>query len=57
MKVSFSMNRLFSVILIVFVLSLVSFGTWQLFLGNFEAAFSSAPFLLIIYFFLRPWRK
>jgi hypothetical protein len=51
------MNRLVSVILIVFVLSLVTFGTWQLFLGNFEAAFSSVPFLLIVYLFLRPWRK
>lgn len=51
------MNSVVSVILIVFVLALVFFGTWQLFLGNFEAAFSSAPFLLVIYFFLRPWRK
>lgn len=51
------MNRLVSVILIVFVLVLVFIGTWQLFLGNFGAAFSSAPFLLIIYLFLRPWRK
>ena len=51
------MNRLVSVILIVFVLSLVFFGTRQLFLGDFEAAFSVAPFLLIIYLFLRPWRK
>jgi len=51
------MNRLVSVILVIFVLSLVSFGTWQLFLGNFEAAFSAAPFLLIIYLFLKPWRK
>ncbi|MBT1076372.1 hypothetical protein KJB29_14075 [Geobacter grbiciae] len=51
------MNRLVSIFLVVFVIALVSFGTWQLFLGNFEAAFSSAPFLLIVYLFLRPWRK
>ena len=51
------MNRLASVILILIVSSLVCFGTWQLFLGNFEAAFSSAPFLLIIYLFLKSWRK
>jgi len=51
------MNKFVSILLIVFVLALVIFGTWQLFVGNFEAAFSAAPFLLIIYFFLRPWHK
>ena len=43
--------------MIIFVLSIVSFGTWQLFLGNLEAAFASFPFLLIAYLFLKPLRK
>jgi len=43
--------------MILLVISLVSFGTWQLFLGNFEAAFSSVPFLLAVYFFVKVYRK
>jgi hypothetical protein len=35
----------------------ISFGTWQLFAGNLEGALSSFPFLLIIYVFLKPFRK
>ena len=50
------MNKLPVVLMIVFVLSIVSFGTWQLFQGNLEAAFSTFPFLLIIYLFLKPRR-
>ncbi|WP_298267245.1 hypothetical protein [Geobacter sp.] len=48
------MKKTLSLLLIAFVLAVVSFGTWQLFLGNFEAAFSSAPLLLLLYFFMRP---
>lgn len=40
------------IIMLIFVLFLTVFGTWQLFLGNLEAAFSSFPFLLIIYLFV-----
>jgi hypothetical protein len=46
------MNKLTAYLLIIFLLILVFFGTWQLFLGNFEAAFSTLPFLVIIYFFV-----
>jgi hypothetical protein len=41
----------------IFVIFLIAFGTWQLFSGNLEAAFSTFPFLLIVYFFVKPLRK
>ncbi len=45
-------NRLALILLFIFAVFLVGFSTWQLFLGNLEAAFSSLPFLLIVYLFL-----
>lgn len=51
------MNKVTAYFLIAFLLILVSFGTWQLFLGNFEAAFSTLPFLVIIYFFVTAQRR
>jgi hypothetical protein len=46
------LKKLPAILLIGFVFFLVSFSTWQLFLGNLEAAFSSLPFLFIIYLFV-----
>lgn len=46
------LKKLPSILLIMFVIFLVSFSTWQLFHGNLEAAFSSLPFLLIVYLFV-----
>lgn len=40
------------ILLFCFVLFLVAFCTWQMFQGNLEAAFSTLPFLLIIYLFV-----
>jgi hypothetical protein len=51
------MNKPAAIFMILFSLSVISFGTWQLFAGNLEAAFSSFSFLLIIYIFLKPFRK
>jgi hypothetical protein len=51
------MNRFVASITIAFLLVAISFGTWQLFLGNFNAAFSTLPFLVIIYFFVPSQRK
>ena len=51
------MKKLPALLLIVFVLFIVSFGTWQLFQGHLEAAFSSVPFLLITYLFVKPLQK
>jgi hypothetical protein len=38
--------------LLLFVVGLVSFSTWQLYAGNLPAAFSTLPFLLIAYLFV-----
>ena len=46
------LKKLPAILLTMFVLFLVAFSTWQFFRGNFEAAFSSLPFLLIIYLFV-----
>jgi hypothetical protein len=46
------LKKLPVILLLIFVLFLVAFSTWQLFHGNLEAAFSSLPFLLIIYLFI-----
>jgi hypothetical protein len=47
-----TIKKLPVILLFIFVLFLVAFCTWQLFQGNLEAAFSSLPFLLIIYLFV-----
>jgi hypothetical protein len=46
------MKKLPVILLFTFVLFLVGFCTWQMFQGNLEAAFSTLPFLLIIYLFV-----
>jgi len=50
-------NKLGMIFLLVFVLILVVFGTWQLFAGNLKAAFSTFPFLLIMYLFVLKMRR
>lgn len=47
------MKKLTAVLMTIFVLSIVSFSTWQLFGGNLEAAFSTLPFLLVLYLFMK----
>ena len=39
-------------LLLLFVVGLVVFATWQLYAGNLVAAFSALPFLLITYLFV-----
>lgn len=51
------MTKFAALLLIVFTILVVTFGTWQLYAGNLEAAFSSFPFLIVIYVFIRPFRK
>jgi len=46
------LKKLPTIFLLLFVLMLVLFSTWQLFLGNIEAAFSTLPFLLVAYLFV-----
>ena len=50
-------KKLPTILLLIFVLFLVVFSTWQMFHGNLEAAFSSLPFLLIIYLFVMSRRS
>jgi len=50
------MNKPVAIFTILFALAVITFGTWQLFKGNLEAAFSTFPFLLIIYIFVKPFR-
>jgi hypothetical protein len=47
-----TLKKLPVILLLIFVLFLVAFSTWQLFHGNLAAAFSSLPFLLIVYLFV-----
>jgi len=51
------MNKLSVTLLLIFVLGLVVFATWQLFAGNLEASFSTFPFLLITYLFVLRFRR
>jgi hypothetical protein len=43
------MRKLTLMLMLFFVTGLVAFSTWQLFKGNLEAAFSTFPFIIIIY--------
>jgi uncharacterized membrane protein YhaH (DUF805 family) len=51
------MNKSSMIILLVFVLCLVGFATWQLFAGNLAASFSTFPVLLITYLFVLRLRR
>lgn len=51
------MRKPAAIFIFLFTLAVIGFGTWQLFKGNLEAAFSAFPFLLIIYIFIKPFRN
>jgi hypothetical protein len=44
--------RVIAALQLAVAVCIVAFGTWQLFRGNLEAAFSTVPFLIIWYLFL-----
>lgn len=46
------MKRILAVIQLIIIVLIVGFGTWQLYLGNFELAFVSFPFLIVYYLFV-----
>jgi hypothetical protein len=46
------MKRILAIIQIIVIILIVGFGTWQLYLGNFEPAFASFPLLIIYYVFI-----
>lgn len=43
--------------IIIYTLAVIIFGTWQLFRGHLEAAFSTIPFLLITYLYVKHMTK
>ena len=47
------MKKPFALLVILFVVAIVTFGTWQLYSGNLEAAFSTMPFLLVTYLLVK----
>jgi hypothetical protein len=51
------MSKISALILLVFILAVIAFSTWQLYAGNLTAAFSVLPFLLITYLFMVNQRK
>jgi len=51
------MSKPAACILILYVLAIIGYSTWQMFTGNLEAAFSSLPFLVIAYLFVKPWKR
>jgi hypothetical protein len=56
-KRALAMKKIGLILLLAFVIGLVIFSTWQLYAGNLEAAFSTLPFLLIIYLFVMRFRR
>jgi len=46
------MKRIQAVIHLIVIILIVGFGTWQLYLGNFEPAFTTLPLLIIYYVFI-----
>jgi len=46
------MKRNLALILLIIIIVIVGFSTWQLYLGNFELAFVSLPFLIVYYVFI-----
>ncbi|MDD2308803.1 MAG: hypothetical protein PHH91_04390 [Desulfuromonadaceae bacterium] len=51
------MNKFGMILLLLFVLGLVVFATWQLYAGNLAASFATFPFLLITYLFMMKFRR
>jgi hypothetical protein len=46
------MKRILALIQIIIIILIVGFGTWQLYMGHFELALASFPFLIIYYVFI-----
>jgi uncharacterized membrane protein len=51
------MRKLGLLLLLVCVIGLVVFSTWQLYAGNLPASFATLPFLLITYLFVIKLRR
>ncbi len=51
------MNRPIAIVLIVLITASLIFSTFALFQGNFAAALSVYPLLILAYFFIRSVKK
>ena len=51
------MSKPAAIFLILYVLAIVCYSTWQMFKGDLEAAFSALPFLILAYLFVKPWKR
>ena len=52
-----ALGRIAAGLQILIVVVIVGFATVQLFLGNFAAAMSTFPLLVVYWFFLTVWHK
>jgi hypothetical protein len=50
------MSKATAILILLFVIVVFSFGTWQMFAGNLEAAFTALPFLVIIFLFVKRYK-
>lgn len=51
-----AMSKLSAILILIFVIAVFSFGTWQMYAGNLEAAFTALPFLVIIFLFVKRFK-
>lgn len=51
-----TMSKLSAILILIFVVAVFSFGTWQMYAGNLEAAFTALPFLIIIFLFVKRFK-
>ncbi len=49
--------RLFAAVQIIIVLAIIAFGTYHLFLGNFQVSMATMPVLIAYYFFVLVYHK
>jgi len=50
-------RKIAAAVQIFFILLVISFGTYQLYQGNFEASISTMPFLIIYYLYVTMRQK
>jgi hypothetical protein len=51
------MRKTAAIIQIILILVIIGFGTYHLYLGNFEVSIATMPLLLLYYFFVVGRRK
>jgi hypothetical protein len=51
------LRKISAAVQVMVVVSVIAFGTYQLYKGNFEASMTTLPFLVVYYLFVTSWRK